>query len=998
MEFRLLGPLEAWQGSQLVHLGDRQQRYVLAALLLEANQAVPIDRLTEIIWGPAGHESATTLINGYISRLRTVFKRAGADELRLDKEPGSTRTLRVDIARIDYFRFHDLRDQARIAQRSGDDGRALMLLHQATALWRDDFLADLDNDELRRPYQRKLQHVRLEALYDLAQLEFDNGNYGWVIDHLYTPVSDNPKNERLAVLLGRAMLETEDRIGALAIAHHTARALRSSGMTPSAKLERIQQRALRGEPERPPAQLPRDPHPFTGRKVELDTLLTGWWTAVGEPEELAVMTISGMPGVGKTALAVHAAHRLAHHFPDGQLVINLHGFTPNLDPVAPGAALERLLKLLGVPCAAVPDSLEDRAAVYRSTLAGTRRLILLDNAKDETQVDPLLPGTAGSLVIITSRRRLSGVDYIRGVHLDPMPAGDAVTLLRNIAGPDRVDRQDDAAEDIVKLSGGLPLAIRLVAGRLLEHPSWQLKYMADLLQKRALRLVELDPAERRLAAAFHVSYEQLTPEQQRVFRLLGAVPGPDFDDVAVAALADDTAGDVGGLLEILHRVSLVEDASPGRYRLHDLLRAYAELLDVDDRADREAAVTRLLHYYLHTALTAAAAAFPHDRHRLPSIAEPSTPGPVSCTAEDGLSWLRSEHGNLVAAIRYTAHRGWHDLTWKLACVIWRYLYIRGHLDDWSDTLRLALDAARQSESVWGQALALQHLSVACWRSGDSQQALVLGQQALQLWERLRDHHGEADARCTLGLGAKRLGRFDEARGHYSRALDLYIELDDQRGYANVLDNLGDIDERGGLLQSALERHSAALSILQTVHDRQGELYVLNNIGSVQQHLEQLDEAVRLHQRALNIAEEIEYPHGAAFSLNYLGASYRKMGQLDTAMEHHERALAIARKLGDPTLGTDIHNDLGETCRARGEHAVAVERHRQALLFANRTGDVQEQARAHHGIARAMHAVDLHPEAGGHWLQAVALYRRIEIPEADQVATELSSLDCACRST
>lgn len=995
MEFRLLGPLEAWQGGQLVHLGDRQQRYVLAALLLEANKPVSVERLTEIVWGPAGHESAATLINGYVSRLRTLFKKAGADEIRLYKEPSSTRTLRVDVARIDYFRFHDLRHQARAAQHSGDDSRALMLLHEATALWRDEFLVDLDNDELRRPYQRKLKRMWLETLYHLAQLEFDNGNYGWVIDHLHTPVSDNPDNERLAVLLGRAMLETEDRVGALAVARHTARVLQSSHMKPSPELERIQQRAVRGEPERAPAQLPRDPHPFTGRKAELDTLLTGWWSAAGEHVDLTVMSISGMPGVGKTALAVHVAHRLARHFPDGQLVINLHGFTPNLDPVSPSTALERLLKLLGVPAATIPESLEDRAAVYRSTLAGTRRLILLDNARDEAQVEPLLPGTAGSLIIITSRRRLSSLDYAQGVHLDPMPLGDAVTLLRDIVGPVRVDGQDAAAEEIAELSGRLPLAIRFVAGRLLEHPRWRLKYFADLLQQRALRLVELDPAERRLAAAFYVSYERLAPAEQRVFRLLGAVPGPDFDAVAVAALADAATGDIGGRLEILHRVSLVEDAAPGRYRLHDLLRSYAEMLDGDDPTDRETAVTRLLRYYLRTASTASAAAFPYDR--LPSIAEPSMPVPGFCTDQDGLTWLRFEHGNLVAAIRYAAHRGRHEFTWKLACAIWRYLYIRGDLDDWADILRLALDAARQSENVWGQALALQHLGVACWRSGDSQQALDLGRQALHLWERLGDRHGEADARSTLGLGAKRLGRFDEARGHYRRAMDLYAELDDRRGYANVLDNLGDIDERGGLLWSALDRHNAALSILQAVHDRQGELYVLNNIGCVQQRLGQLDEAVRLHQRSLAISEEIEYPHGAAFSLNYLGAAYRKMGQLDIAMEHHERALAIARKLGDPTLGTDVHNDLGETCRARGEHAAAAARHRQALIFANRTGDIREQARAQHGIARAMHAVDLHQEACGHWLQAVVLYRRIEIPEADHVATELDGLDCVCRS-
>lgn len=998
MEFRLLGALEARHGGRPVDLGDRQQRYVLAALLLEANKPVSVERLTEIVWGPAAHESATKLINTYISRLRKIFRGAEADEIRLDKDPLNTRTLRVDLARIDYFRFADLRNQAQIAQRNGDDGRALILLREASALWQGEFLADLDNDELRLPYRRQLQRIRFDVLHDLATLELDNGDYGSVQDHLYTIVSDNPEYERLAALLGRAMLAAGDRNGALDVANRTITVVRDNGMDISSELKALQERALRSEAERRPVRLPRDLRTFTGRDAELDALLTVGRLADGEPVPPPVLTVSGMPGVGKTALAIHAAHRLAPNFPDGQLFVDLHGFTPNLDPVPPGHALGRLLTMLGIPGAAIPKDLEDRTALYRSKMANTRRLILLDNAKDETQVEPLLPGTAGSLVIVTSRRRLSGLDYSRGVHLDPMPPGDALALLTQIVGPDRIGRQVGVAHDIVELAGRLPLAIRLVTGRLLAHPRWQLGYLADLLRKRALRLTQFDPAERRLAAAFYVSYEQLTPEQQRVFRLLGAVSGPEFDSSAVAALANAAESDIDGLLEILHRLSLVEDASPGRYRLHNLLRTYAEMLTGDDPADRDAAVSRLLGYYLYRASAAAAAAFPHDRHRLPPDAEPTTFSSTFSAQEDALDWLRLEHPNLVAAIRLAAHGGRHEVAWKLACVVWRYLYLRGHLDDWRETLWLALHAARAAGHVWGQAQALQQLSVACWRAGDSQQALDLGNQSLQLWLSLGDQHGEADARSALGLAGKRLGRFTDARAHYSRAIDLYSEINDQRGCANVLDNLGDLDERLGFLQSALGRHNAALSILRTVNDRQGQVYALNNIGSVRQKLGQLDDAAALHQRALTISEQIEYPHGAAFSLNYLGTAYRNMGELETAAGYHERALEIARNLADPTLETDIHNDLGENYRASGDHSKALESHRNALTFASRTGDLREQARAHHGIARAMHTSELHEGARSHWLQAVALYRDLDIPEAGHAEKELGQLDCACRST
>ncbi|MGH3938787.1 MAG: tetratricopeptide repeat protein [Pseudonocardiaceae bacterium] len=996
MEFRLLGALEARHGGRPVDLGDRQQRYVLAALLLEANKPVSVERLVEIVWGPAAHESATKLINTYVSRLRKIFREAEADEIQLDKDPLNTRTLRVDLARIDYFRFTELRNQAQAAQRNRDDGHAIMLLREASQLWQGEFLADLDNDALRSPYQRQLQRIRLEVLHDLAVLEIDNGDYASVQDHLYAVVSDNPENERLAALLGRAMLAAGDRNGALEVANRTIMVVRENGMEISSELKSLQELALRSETRRRPVRLPRDLRTFTGRDAELDALLTVGRIADGESVPPPVLTVSGMPGVGKTTLAVHAAHQLAPNFPDGQLFVDLHGFTPNLDPVPPDHALGRLLTMLGIPGAAIPKDLEDRAALYRSKIANTRRLILLDNAKDEAQVEPLLPGTAGSLVIVTSRRRLSGLDYSRGVHLDPMPPDEAFALFTQIVGPERIGRQVDIAHDIVELAGRLPLAIRLVTGRLLAHPRWQLDYLADLLRKKALRLTQFDPAERRLAAAFYVSYEQLTPEQQEVFRLLGAVSGPEFDSCSVAALADAAEIDVDGLLEILHRLSLVEDASPGRYRLHDLLRTYAEILTGDDSADRHAAVSRLLDYYLHKAAAAAAAAFPHDRHRLPPDAEPTRFRSTFVAEEDALDWLRLEHRNLVAAIRLAAHDDRNEVAWKLACAVWRYLYIRGHLDDWRETLWLALHAARGSGHVWGQAQALQQLSLACWRAGDSQQAWDLGSESLQLWLSLGDHHGEADARSALGLAGKRLGHFAQARAHYSRAIDLYREINDQRGCANVLDNLGDLDERLGYLQSALGRHNAALSILCAVNDRQGQVYGLNNIGCVRQKLGQFNDAAVLHQRALTISEQIEYPHGAAFSLNYLGAAYRNMGEPETAAGYHGRALEIAKNLGDPTLETDIHNDLGETYLVGGDHSGALKSHRDALTFATRTGDLREQARAHHGIARALHIGDLHDGAYEHWLKAVALYRDLDIPEAGHAEKELGQLNCACR--
>jgi DNA-binding SARP family transcriptional activator len=349
MEFQLLGPLEARQDGRPVDLGDRQQRYVLAALLLEANKPVSMDRLIEIVWGPAGHGSATKLINGYISRLRRIFREARADELQLDKDRDHTRTLRLNLNHIDYFRFAELRNEARLAQHSGDPERALVLLREATELWHGEFLEDLDNDTLRRPYRRQLERIKLETLHDRALLDLDYGNYGSVQDQLYPVVAAHRDNERLAILLVRAMLEVGDRSSALDMATRTVMVLREKGMEISLELKKLQVRALRGESGPLPARLPRDLTTFTGREAEQELLLAAGRIAEENSAPLPVMTISGMPGVGKTALAIHAAHQLASNFPDGQLFVDLCGFVPNLTPVAAQDALGRLLNMLGVP-------------------------------------------------------------------------------------------------------------------------------------------------------------------------------------------------------------------------------------------------------------------------------------------------------------------------------------------------------------------------------------------------------------------------------------------------------------------------------------------------------------------------------------------------------------------------------------------------------------------------------------------------------------------------
>ena len=1051
MDFRLLGDVEVWRDGSQLPLGGKQ-RAVLAVLLHQANAVVARSEIIRLAWGGQAGDTPRTvsdLVADYVSRLRTAFKNAGAaDEVRLTaRAPGYA--IEVAEEAVDWHRFRRLVSQARTAHDTADTADAARLLHRALALWRGPALADLAGSSLD-PIRAQMEERRLAAAEELGTVELGRDGADRVVQLLAELAARQPTRERLAALLIRALQATGRRDEAVAVYQRTRRQLADQlGLDPTDVLEEAYRALLSGQPAAahrafgqaagppgPPAQLPLDTSNFTGRTGELDQLL-GLVAADPPdtdgrtPRQGVICAVDGMAGVGKTALAVHAARRMTSWFPDGQLFLDLHGYTDHIPPVEPGEALDRLLRAIGVPGDLIPRHLDDRAALYRDRLAGRRILILLDNARSADQVRPLLPA-AGCLVLVTSRRRLTALDDALPLPLDTLPVPDAVALFGKVAGAGRVAGAHDVVERIVELCGRLPLAIRIAAARLRNHPVWTVGHLADRLADACDQLGELDDGERSIAAAFTLSYRDLGPEQRRMFRLLGLVPGRDSDAHAAAALVQASVGDAGRLLEELLDAHLLAQESVGRYRFHDLMRAYAATLATieDTAADQRAALTRLLDHQLYTAAAAVDTLFPHERHRRPQVPAPASAIPAVGVPTLARAWLDAERANLTAAAAYAVGHGWSAHARDLEATLWRYLITSAH---YADALTLhghALRAARDQGDREGEGIALDHLGSAYRRLGRYDEALEhfrqalaasrevgnRGQEAITLtnlgttyglqgrYEQAADHlrralaidrevgnqANEANTLSNLGNIYWLYGRYDDSLDHYQQALGIFSEIGDRAGEGAALNNLGLLHERRGRYDGALDHHRQALAILAEIGDRAGEGTALTNLGAIHHRRGRYDEALDHHQRALAICRAITHRPGEGEALSNLGSTYAALGRHREALDHYRQALAVARDVGDRILETAVFNALGETLRAAGQPDPALVRHRSALALARELGDRYEQARALDGIAALLHAAGEGDSAQRHWQDALAIYTDLGVPEAGRLRARLAA--------
>jgi tetratricopeptide (TPR) repeat protein/transcriptional regulator with XRE-family HTH domain len=684
--------------------------------------------------------------------------------------------------------------------------------------------------------------------------------------------------------------------------------------------------------------LPRDIASFTGRQQELGQLATAAATSGGV---VGIHAIGGMAGVGKTAFAVHAAHQLASRYPGGQIFLPLHGHTPGRAPVDPAGALAALLLTAGVAAAHIPPGLEARAALWRDRLAGRQLLLILDDAADSEQVRPLLPGSGGSLVLVTSRRRLSALEDAIAVSLDTLPPGEAAALLVRLAGRPGLSPDDPAVGEITRLCGCLPLAIAMVARQLHHHPAWTAAGRAAELAAAAGRLELMVTEDLSVAAAFDLSYADLTSEQQRLFRRLGLHPGGDIDGYAAAALDGTGPGAACRGLEALYDQCLLTEPAAGRYRMHDLIREHARVLAgrIDPDRDRDQATGRLLDYYQYTAARAGALITRYTRPA-PASAAGAIPAvvPGLASREQALAWLRAERGSLFACLDHATVTGQHARVTALTPALAGLLRSDG---PWAEAITrhtAAVQAARQLGDRLGEAGALTDLGHLRRMTSDYPAAAQVLNQALASYRDLGDRLGQANALLDLGLVRWVTGDHQVSAQDLKQALGIYRDLGDRFGQANVLSYLGSGQRHVGDNAGATQAFMEALDIYRDLGDRTGQADALNELGAVKWNTDDYPAAAQLIEQALDIFRDLGDRPGQADALYYLGGVRRRTGDYLAAAQVIEESLDILRDLGDRRSQANALCQLGDVRLATGDYPAAAQVLGQALGICRDIGD------------------------------------------------------------
>ncbi|WP_405916745.1 AfsR/SARP family transcriptional regulator [Streptomyces sp. NBC_00728] len=929
VRFTVLGPVRAWRGEQEVDVGSPQQRAVLAALLLRRGRPVMLGELLDAVWGEEPPTAAVSVVRTYVSRLRKGLepgRDAGAP--RVVVSVGDGYLLRIPEGALDLGVFEQRVAEARKLRAGGDPSAAAGLLHAALGGWQGAALAGVPGP-LAESERSRLDEQRLAALEMRLDVDVELGHHGEVIAEMVSLTGKYPLREQLCRLLMLALYRSGRQAEALA-AYRRARGtlVAELGIEPGAPLKELHDRILAAdasldavpprthrapEPEpsvRPappvvthpalPAQLPSDLPTFVGRETELNrvrALLPGTGDA---PTSVVIGAIGGMAGIGKTTLAVHWAHEIADRFPDGQLYVNLRGFDPTGVVVVPDDAIRIFLDALGVPPMRIPASLDAQAALYRSMLAQRRVLVLLDNARDTEQVRPLLPGSPGCLVIVTSRNQLTGLVAAEGAHpltLDQLTPAEAYDLLASRLGTARPAGEPRAVDEIITRCARLPLALSIVAAHAAAHPGFPLSAIVDELRESHGSLDAFAGGEdlsTDVRAVFSWSYKALSAPAARLFHLLSLHSGPDISAPAAAALAGLPPREARGLLVELTRAHLLSEHFPGRYTLHDLLRVYAaERVRAEEApGERDRAVERLLSWYLHTA----DAAYPHITPRRQRIAlDPPPPGcrPLEFTTyDDALGWCEKERGNLVSAVHTAAASGHPGIAWRLPAVLWGFFYLRSHMHDWLDTARVGLAAARAAH----------------------------------------DRVGEAQGLADLAAAERSSGRFDETIDYLRRAMVAYRDLGDHDGRGSAVSNLGDAYLQTGQLAKAVEYTRRGLAIERVIGSAWGEGIALSNLGDAYQRLGRFGEAVDCLDQALVILRANGNLWVEGITLGILGTVHRRLGHYDAAVEYHLQALRTHRDIGNRWGEGHTLSNLGDVRLDAREPEAARESWLQALAI------------------------------------------------------------------
>jgi DNA-binding SARP family transcriptional activator len=914
----------------LVHDGETEvevprgrQRVLLAALLMRAGHPVAAGELGEVVWDGAPPSAAAVTLRSYVLRLRRALgPRAGS---RLVTRPQGY-LLQAGEQEVDVLRFRGLCRDGSAALREGAWDRADGLLGAALGLWRGAPLADVPAELLIRDEVPSLEELRLQAEEWRADAALHLGRHDELVAGLQALTAKHPLRERFHAQLMLAFYRCGRQAEALAAYQHARQVLIDEvGSEPGPALSQLHQQVLSADPTlaapRPapapapaprakaavPRELPAGVRSFIGRSgelLELTRVLDG--SGAERPGTVVISAIGGTAGVGKTTLALNWAHQVADRFPDGQLHVNLRGFDPSGTPGTPEAAIRGFLDALGVAPQRIPPDPQAQAGLYRRLLAERRMLVVLDNARDEQQVRPLLPASPGSLVLVTSRSQLSGLavtDGARLLTLDVLSHAEAVELLTARIGPARAAAEPDALDQIATLCAGLPLALAVAAARAAARPGFPLSAVAAEFRDGTGRMDALDPGDPAVSvrAVFSWSYQQLTADAARMFRLLGLHTGPDITVPAAASLTATRPSEARRLLDQLARLHLITEHAPGRYTLHDLLRAYAadQARACDSGPGRRQAIGRILDHYLHSARDGACT--------LNSTIEPVAllaprPGTAPERAADprgALAWFDAEHLALLAAVGLAAETGFDSHAWQLPWAMTVFLRKRGHWQQWAAAQRTALAAATRLGDVTGQAISGRLLATAYDDLGDYEHAYGHYMTSLELYQQLGDRCGQARTLAGLGMLAARQGRHDDALRYDEQSLRLYQAAGYRPGEAILLYGVGWDHGLLGDYEQARAFCQQALTLNAETGNRDINAAIWDSLGYAEHHLGNLTEAAACYQRALGLIREFGDRWREAVTLTHLGDTQHAAGDQPAACQTWQHALVILEDLDHP---------------------------------------------------------------------------------------------------
>ncbi|GAA3215559.1 AfsR/SARP family transcriptional regulator [Dactylosporangium siamense] len=904
MQVRLLGPIDVTLGGAPREVPGLRRKAVLATLAIGRGEVVSTDRLIDTVWGEDPPATAVNTLQRHVSYLRQVL---GGRDTIVARPPGYLLALDDDATDVAVA-------ERLIRQGTGaaEQAERVRCLRAALALWRGRPLADVAGLTGLDLEAERLEALRLHAQSALVESRLQLGEHAQLVPELERLTRDHPLDEGLHAHLMTALHRSGRPADALATYQRLRQALADElGLDPGPGIRDLEAAVLRGDaaldPAAPPAatvsapaQLPLAVRGFAGHAgsvAQLDAL------AQGAARSTVVCAVSGPPGVGKTSLAVHWAHRVADRFPDGQLYVNLRGFDHRGAVMDPAEALRGFLRAFR-PDEQLPAALDERATRFRSVLAGKRVLIILDNARDADQVRPLLPGTPGCLVLVTSRNQLTPLVAAEGAHplaLDLLSAGEARELLTHRLGAARTTAEPDAVMDIVERCARLPLALAIAAAHASTRPGTSLATQAAQLRDTAGGLNALDGGDpiTDVRAVFSWSYLALTDAAARLFRLLGLHPGPDLGAPAAASLAGVPVPRARALLHELVEANLLTEHTPGRYGFHDLLRSYAaeQAGLAPERAD---AVRRVFDHYLHAAH---GAVLRLDSGRAPADLTRPAAGVTVERVRDGdaaMAWFTAEDAVLLAAVRSGADEGLDDHVWKLAWTLTTYLEWLGRWDDLIDT----------------QAVALRALL------------------------RVGDLAGRAHVHRDLGRTLARVGRFEDAAGHLDRALELYRGLGDAVGQARTHHNIGWMLQAQQRHADALTHSEQALHLFETAGDILWQARTSNAAGWLHAQLGNHRRTLDLCGRALQLLQQLGDRHGEAGTWDSLAVAHDHLGDHAQATRCYEKAIALFEQLGDRPTAADILVNAGDRHHTAGDDTAAGDSWRRALRHFEALGDAR----------------------------------------------------------